>query len=191
VICPSCGEFISTDNPKDCPYCHVDLEHFAFPASRSYGAPAKGGSPLLTGSQGAPGGFQSPDVAALRFTRFDNQDSGPRKFIDRRLPRCPFCRSNEPQWECAIVTGWLNRANFRCHKCLGVLSIPMESLTTWKSPTRLFGNLGVSEYLRVEKVGNSQGMEAKASRLVGGEFSVERLRMWAERPDVELPGLAG
>jgi len=88
------------------------------------------------------------------------------------------------------VTGWLNRANFRCQKCLGVLSVPLESVTSWRNPTRLFGNLGQSEYLRVEGVGNSPGMEGAASRLVGGEYSVEKLRMWAERRDMALPELA-
>jgi hypothetical protein len=191
LICPSCGEFILADDPKVCPFCSVDLEHFAFPASRSYGAPSRTSSPFAPEAEVPPAGAAAADVSGLQFTSSDVQDSGARKFIDKRLPRCPFCRTKEPQWEYAAVTGWLNRANFRCKKCHGVLSVPSESVASWRNPTRLFGNLGLSEYLRVEGVGNSPGMEGEAARLVGGEFSVERLRMWAGRPDVELPGLTG
>jgi hypothetical protein len=192
VICPSCGEFISTDNPKVCPFCKLDLANFAFPASRSYGAPSKTSSPFAPETEVPPAGAEKPDIMSLQFSPSSGlHDSGPRRFIEKRLPRCPFCRTEEPQWEYAAVTGWLNRANFRCQKCLGVLSVPLESVTSWRNPTRLLGNLGLSEYLRVEGAGNSPGMEREAARLVGGEFSVERLRMWAERPDVELRGLAG
>jgi len=181
-----------TDNPKVCPFCKVDLMHYAFPASRSYGAPSSTSSPFAPEAEVPPAGAEKLDVSSLQFTPSSGlQDSGPRKFIDKRLPRCPFCRTKEPQWEYATVTGWLNRANFRCQKCLGVLSVPSESLASWRNPTRLFGNIGLSEYLRVEGVGNSPGMDGEASRLVGGEFPVERLRMWAERSDVQLPGLAG
>ena len=166
--------------------------HYAFPASRSYGAPSSTSSPFAPEAEVPPAGAEKLDVSSLQFTPSSSlQDSGPRKFIDKRLPRCPFCRTKEPQWEYATVTGWLNRANFRCQKCLGVLSVPSESLASWRNPTRLFGGIGLSEYLRVEGVGNSPGMDGEASRLVGGEFPVERLRMWAERSDVQLPGLAG
>jgi hypothetical protein len=192
VICPSCGEFILTDNPRVCPFCKVDLANFTFPESRSYGAPARTGSPFAPEPEVPPAGSEKNDISSLQFTPSSSlHDSGPRKFIDKRLPRCPFCRTKEPQWEYATVAGWLNRANFRCQKCLGVLSVPLESMTSWRNPTRLFGNLGLSDYLRVERVGNSPGIEGEAARLVGGEFSVERLRMWAERPDIEITGLAG
>jgi hypothetical protein len=191
VICPSCGEFILTDNPRVCPFCKTDLEHFAFPASHSYGAPTNEGSPFLREAEVPPAGAEGADISGLNFTSSGGpQDNGARKFIDKRLPRCPFCRTKEPKWEYAAVTGWLNRANFRCQKCLGVLSVPSESVTSWRNPTRLFGNLGQSDYMRVEGVGSSPGMKGAAARLVGGEFPVERLRMWADRRDVELPEFA-
>ena len=187
MICPSCGEFILADNPKVCPFCHVDLEHFAYPEARSYGA-SRAGSPYAPESEVPPAGGQVTDVAGLQFASSSSlQDSGPRKFIEKRLPRCPFCRSKDPDWEYAEVTGWLKRANFRCKKCQGIVSAPLDSITSWKKPTKMFGNLGSSGYFRVESVGNSPGMQGTAAKLVGGEFSMERLRIWADRPSEELP----
>ena len=169
MFCPSCGEFISADDPETCPFCGFAVKRSSLMASG-----------------------QVSDVSALEFKRSNGlSDGGPRRFIDKRLPRCPFCRSPEPQWEYAEVKGWLNRANFRCQKCLGVLSVPLGAMITWRSPTSLLGSLGASEYLRVEKVGDSPGIEAVASRLVGGEFPLDKLRTWADRPPEELPGSAG
>jgi hypothetical protein len=191
VICPSCGEFISTEDPKVCPFCRVDLENFAFPASRSYGVPKKGGPPPIWTPAAVPtqpGTAPEFSISGLDFRR---SDGSPRRYIDKRLPRCPFCRSKEPQWEYAVVSGWLNRANFRCQKCMGVLSVPSDAFGSLRSASSLFGGLGLSEYLRVERVGKSPGMEGLAPKLIGGEFTLERLRTWADRSSDELPASAG
>jgi hypothetical protein len=185
VFCPSCGEFISTENPKVCPFCRTDVEHYVFPASRTWGIPGKSVSPFAPQSEAPPAGGREFNASGLQFRR----ESGPRKFIEKRLPRCPFCRSPEPAWEYAAVAGWLNRANFRCGQCRGILSVPMDAMSTWKSAP-LFGSLGAPEYLRIEWVGDRPELQSSAPKLVGGEFPLERLQTWAHRSSAELPGSA-
>jgi hypothetical protein len=181
VFCPSCGEFISTDNPKICPFCKTDVEHYVLPPSRTWGIPGKSVSPFSPQSEVPPAGGREFNASALQFRR----ESGPRKFIEKKLPRCPFCRTSEPDWAYAEVAGWLKRANFRCGNCRGILSVPLEAMSPWKSAP-FFGSMGFSEYLRIEWVGDRPELQASAPKLVGGEFPLEKLRTWADRSSAEI-----
>ncbi|MCW3984844.1 MAG: hypothetical protein NWE91_00285 [Candidatus Bathyarchaeota archaeon] len=50
----------------------------------------------------------------------------PRDWIDKKLPKCPFC-GQVPVWEYGLQMKMFgaNRYHFRCTKCRGIISIPV------------------------------------------------------------------
>lgn len=98
----------------------------------------------------------------------------PRNWIDKNLPKCPFCKTSPSLWEGAIEYKWIgiNRYHFRCPKCMAVISIPVAAIAGLT-----IGRLILEKKLRIESVGNHQ----KLQHLVGEEYSLEVLQEWARR----------
>ena len=70
-------------------------------------------------------------MAKLNFTRSEGfEGSFPRKWIDRELPICPFCRKTDPKWEQARENKFRHdQYHFRCHSCHGEVSILVAAVS--------------------------------------------------------------
>jgi DNA-directed RNA polymerase subunit RPC12/RpoP len=96
----------------------------------------------------------------------------PRNYIDRQLPRCPFCGTDRPQWEVAMQYSLRGtRYHYRCTKCQGSLSILMTAVSHAGGVGAMIITAGSSKDLLVESTGRS-GSELG----VGREYSPAILR---------------
>ncbi len=104
--------------------------------------------------------------------------SMPRNWIDRTLPRCPFCKTAEPLWESAMEHKMkLNLYHFRCAKCGGIVSIPVAAVAN-TAPLTLAGALLHAKAERsftVESIGSSGSQLAAGTKL-----AVEEMRRIAQ-----------
>jgi len=98
--------------------------------------------------------------------------STPRTWIDRQLPRCPFCGSSRPEWEMAMEFKLgLNRYHFRCQECHGTLSIPVASIAHVGGIGGMMISAGASKDLMIESKGRSE-----SSLRAGAEYQAATLR---------------
>ncbi|MEM3617284.1 MAG: hypothetical protein QXJ31_05160 [Candidatus Bathyarchaeia archaeon] len=104
----------------------------------------------------------------------------PRNWIDKNLPKCPFCKLPS-LWEIATEFKLgLNRYHFRCPNCLAILSIPVaaiEGATTGLGLTGWLLGKTASKNLRIESVGKNENLQ----HLVGSEFTLQTLQEWAKQ----------
>lgn len=103
----------------------------------------------------------------MAFKRHDGfSGSVPQKFIDKSLPKCPMCGTDDPQWTLDMQMGFikLNRYLFKCAKCDAILSSTVADATgigrtalTTVGLAKAFGGKKISAvYMKVDSVGNQQ-----------------------------------
>lgn len=95
----------------------------------------------------------------------------PRNWIDKRMPSCPFCGTDRPEWAIAMEMRLsLNRFHFRCARCHGVLSIPVVSVSNTGGIAGMMIAKNASKDLMVESTGSSRSQLMK-----GREYSIGAL----------------
>ncbi|MBR3575956.1 MAG: hypothetical protein IKL42_00960, partial [Clostridia bacterium] len=113
--------------------------------------------------------------------------STPQRFIDTKVRKCPFCKTDSPHWALDMKMQMKMEGNlylFKCEKCNGILSSPVADVTgennSILSTPGLFKKLSGKKngiiYIRIEEVGNS-GFSLET---IGKEYSLEEINGLAE-----------
>jgi hypothetical protein len=102
-------------------------------------------------------------------------DSGPRKWIDKKLPICPLCKKPS-LWETATQINFPlpNRLHFRCPNCMATFSASVYIVQKWLG---LYSH-AAPEIMKIESAGNNLELQ----HLVGAEYPLEILQKWTNTP---------
>lgn len=113
--------------------------------------------------------------------------SVPQKFIDNRVPKCPMCGTDNPQWAIDQKMGLLslNRYLFKCEQCSCILSATVADVTGFaRNPLTTVGlakALGGKKmgtiYIKIDNVGSMQTTKIHE----GKEVSLEEINEMANQ----------
>ncbi len=124
-------------------------------------------------------------MAYKRYEGFSG--SIPQRFIDKRVPKCPMCGTDNPHWSLTQTFEFtkLNRYLFKCEKCGCILSasvadvsgIGRTPLSTIGLAKAFSGKKVGTIYMKIDDVGTMQTTKLHE----GKEISLEELiKMAAE-----------
>ena len=103
--------------------------------------------------------------------------SVPQKFADQRIPKCPMCGTNNPQWSIDERMGKMLSFNpeenahkylFKCEQCECVLRVPVtdvvgvgrSALLSWQGLAKnMHGKQTSAIYVTIEEVGKMQATQ--------------------------------
>ena len=112
--------------------------------------------------------------------------SVPQRFIDTRVPVCPFCGSRMPHWSLDMKMQMKMEGNlylFQCEQCNGVLASPVPDVTGYNNTVitttgllkKLSGKKNGVIYMRIYTPGRNGEMAEYAGR----EFTLEEINQIA------------
>jgi len=167
VECPNCGGWVPIE-AETCQTCGHRMKTLR----RSEGISKN----PIPGQIGAV--YYDDRISRMKFSRPKGfVGSTPRNWIDKNLPRCPFCKVVRPGWEGAMQFKLkATLYHFRCPHCRGILAIPVVAVQRWTDvaflgPGGLLGKVTTTDKIRIE----STGVSGSDLRL-GAEYSVQELR---------------
>ncbi len=123
----------------------------------------------------------------MSFKRMDGfMGSVPQGFIDRNVPRCPMCKSNNPHRAIDMKMQLKLEGNlylFQCERCGCVLSAPVPDVTgdnnTILTTTGLLKKLGGKKngviYMKIQDSGTAQSDKS----VEGKEYTLQELNQLA------------
>ncbi len=121
--------------------------------------------------------------------------SAPRKWMDSKLPKCPFCKESV-LWELAVERGqfwfeipqkWFKAYHFRCPKCLSLLSIPANAVISMPLmyDGSIYGMFNLARQVKAKReeepwdgkvLVQNTGNSAEFKHLVGTEVLLQELQ---------------
>lgn len=119
----------------------------------------------------------------MEFKRLKEHGTSSQTWIDKNLPKCPFCKSAS-LWETTTQVDDLarDRWHFRCPNCQAVFSTPADIAVSAVSPPVTVVKKAVMKNLRVESTGRSQ-----VEGMVGKEYPLAEMQRWAEHEKRSYP----
>lgn len=112
--------------------------------------------------------------------------SAPQGFIDRNVPKCPFCGSDYPHWGIDMKMQMKLEGNlylFQCEQCKGVISSTVSDVTGYNNTVlttsgllkKMSGKKNGVIYMRIVDKGNNPDFKVN----VGAELTLQDINQMA------------